>query len=506
MLGRKRGAAEPSAAAASPSPVTGPGALRSPDAAGSPARPGPRRPADAGPVPGGRRPGPARLADTGVIPPAARPGFGRPADAGPVGGATRPGFVSGDPDTDARSGGWRTAAAAAPPAAPPPTRAPASPPDARRTGNWPADDGWRTDTGAGTSWTTTQGWQTRARPDAPPRVSQDRPSGPRPVSARPESGPHEISRGSAASGLTDQRPVPGRRPAGPVPAPGRPVDDGIAGRKKRKEKRAGARAAAASRAAAPAPDRIAAPQSASAAAPPAGTVSPARPEERRAPGARPDVVRPRLARAKSPAVKSAGPKAVTQKAAKPAARPKSRSRRIVRRSVWVIAGVGCVAAGAFGYEYFTASGQPHAISTPQRIGAYVQEPTLATGMGASALRTQIVSKGSGEASHVVDAVYEDSTGAAAKSGPLIILFVGGHLSGSAGSFIGGLTQVAGAFVTGSGSLGGQAACVPGAAGHLTECAWADNDTFGVLASPTLSASALGAELRQMRPALEHPVK
>ena len=48
--------------------------------------------------------------------------------------------------------------------------------------------------------------------------------------------------------------------------------------------------------------------------------------------------------------------------------------------------------------------------------------------------------------------------------------------------------------------------VPGAAGHLTECAWADNDTFGVLASPTLSASALGAELRQMRPALEHPVK
>jgi hypothetical protein len=59
-------------------------------------------------------------------------------------------------------------------------------------------------------------------------------------------------------------------------------------------------------------------------------------------------------------------------------------------------------------------------------------------------------------------------------------------------------------VINAGSLPGQAACVPGA--HLSECAWADNDTFGVIASPVLSATELGNELRTMRPMLEHVVK
>jgi hypothetical protein len=125
-------------------------------------------------------------------------------------------------------------------------------------------------------------------------------------------------------------------------------------------------------------------------------------------------------------------------------------------------------------------------------------------MGANALRSKILAAGGGEASHVVDAVYEDSTGAA-KSGPLIIWFVGGNLSGSANSFITSLTTaVPGAFVVNPGSLQGEAACVPGA--HLNECAWADNDTFGVIASPVLSATELGNELRVMRPMIEHVVK
>jgi hypothetical protein len=159
-----------------------------------------------------------------------------------------------------------------------------------------------------------------------------------------------------------------------------------------------------------------------------------------------------------------------------------------------------------GANLLTRTGPAHTISTPSRLRGYVLESALANDMGAQALRTEIVKKGNGEASHVVDAVYEDSTGPAAKSGPLIILFIGGNLSGSASSFISSFTGLLpSAFVTSAGSLGGQAACVPGVSGHPAECAWADNDTFGLIASPTLSASALGSELRAIRPLVEHIV-
>ena len=55
-------------------------------------------------------------------------------------------------------------------------------------------------------------------------------------------------------------------------------------------------------------------------------------------------------------------------------------------------------------------------------------------------------------------------------------------------------------------MAGQAACVPRIPGSVAECAWADNDTFGVVASPTLSVSALAAELRDVRPQVEHLAK
>jgi hypothetical protein len=186
------------------------------------------------------------------------------------------------------------------------------------------------------------------------------------------------------------------------------------------------------------------------------------------------------------------------------------ARRKVRHPVRLAVGGGTVAvvaaAGAVLAPHMISanSGPAHSISTPSKLQAYVQDPALAAGMGATALRAEIVKKGSGEASHVVDAVYEDGTGPAAKAGPLILLFVGGNLSGSAGSFISSFTGLLpGAFVTSPGWLGGQAACVPGVGGHPAECAWADGDTFGLIASPTLSATALANELRVMRPEVEH---
>jgi hypothetical protein len=187
------------------------------------------------------------------------------------------------------------------------------------------------------------------------------------------------------------------------------------------------------------------------------------------------------------------------------------TRRKVRHPIALVIGGGTVvvvaAAGAVLAPHLLKLGPAHSISTPTRLQAYVQDPALAASMHANALRSEIVTKGSGEASHVVDAVYEDSAGPTAKKAPLILLFVGGNLSGSAGSFITSFTgNLTGAFVTNPGSLGGQAACVPGVSGHPAECAWADGDTFGLIASPNLGATALANELRSIRPQVEHVVK
>jgi hypothetical protein len=183
-----------------------------------------------------------------------------------------------------------------------------------------------------------------------------------------------------------------------------------------------------------------------------------------------------------------------------------------RHPILIALGVGVVVAGGGGAavavpRLMHPSGPAHTVTTPERLLSYVQNPALAKGLDLQALRNDILKKGNGEASHVVDAVYEDSVGPGTSSGPLIVLFIGGNLSGSASSFISSFTgMLSGSFVTSSGSLGGQAACVPGVSGHPAECAWADNDSFGLIASPTLSARALGAQLRQIRPLVEHDSK
>jgi hypothetical protein len=101
----------------------------------------------------------------------------------------------------------------------------------------------------------------------------------------------------------------------------------------------------------------------------------------------------------------------------------------------------------------------HALTTPPKLDAFVQEPGLAAEMDAKALQQQIVRQGAGHARNVIYAVYEDSTGPAAASGPLVVLFIGGNLSGSsAGSFISTFTaRLPGAVTTSAGSLGGDAA-------------------------------------------------
>lgn len=206
--------------------------------------------------------------------------------------------------------------------------------------------------------------------------------------------------------------------------------------------------------------------------------------------------------------------ATTTRSAAPS-RSRTQGRRSTRRNrrhvVPIVAvGIAATAAAAAGVivthpALLTSHGPQHKISAPGSVLTYTQAPALAKKMDAAALKADIVRKGNGEAKNVVDAVYEANASSGAKS-PMIVLFIGGNLSGSATAFISSFTgMLPGAFTVSPGSLGGQAACVPGTpgtAGKPAECAWADNDTFGLFASPTLSASALGAELRAMRPFVE----
>jgi acetaldehyde dehydrogenase (acetylating) len=200
----------------------------------------------------------------------------------------------------------------------------------------------------------------------------------------------------------------------------------------------------------------------------------------------------------APAVSAPAVPRVTRSSSR--AQSRKKSRRLLWLAVSGLVVAVAVAVAAVAVLLRPAAGTRHILITPARIGSYALAPNLAKEMKAEQLKSGIVARSSGEATHVVDAVYED----AARTGPEIVLFIGGNLSGtSASSFISSfIGKLQGAVTASPGSLAGDAACVPSVDGRPAECAWADNDTFGVLASPTLSATALANELRQMRPAVE----
>jgi hypothetical protein len=162
-----------------------------------------------------------------------------------------------------------------------------------------------------------------------------------------------------------------------------------------------------------------------------------------------------------------------------------------------------LAAGGIAFVALPSSGVPHTLVIPDQIGSYTKQPGLAKKMDARALQKQI--EATGEAKNVVYAVYQDRTGPAAQANPKIIVFLGGNLTGtSAGGFIDTVTgQSAGAERVDPGPLGGSAACLPRGSSGVAECVWADNDTFGVITSPTLSVTDLANELRAARPEIEH---
>jgi hypothetical protein len=200
------------------------------------------------------------------------------------------------------------------------------------------------------------------------------------------------------------------------------------------------------------------------------------------------------------------------RAARPGRRPGRRRGR--RTTILIGAGLAVVLAGgavAAEAEVFGGGGPAHTLVTPDKLGAYVRRPQLEKQMNAAQLQREVITKSAGQASHVVSAVYEDGTSATSNKTPQMILLIGGDLTGvSASGFIASFTQQSkGAFVTSAGALGGSAACVNAQAsvsGSVALCTWADNDTFGVVASPTMTATRLATQLRAIRPMVEHVVR
>jgi hypothetical protein len=127
-------------------------------------------------------------------------------------------------------------------------------------------------------------------------------------------------------------------------------------------------------------------------------------------------------------------------------------------------------------------------------------------MGVAQLEKRIITQSSGQASHLVSAVYQHGSTVPGGPPPQTLLFIGGKLAGAPpDASIKSFDQhFRGAVQTSPGPLGGRAACVPGqpGTGGAAVCAWFDNDTFGELVSPHMTASALAGELRAIRPSIE----
>src|SRR5487761_816144 len=156
------------------------------------------------------------------------------------------------------------------------------------------------------------------------------------------------------------------------------------------------------------------------------------------------------------------------------------------------------------------SGPAHTLVTPARLGASLRKPQLARQMGVAQLERNILAQSSGAVSHLVSAVYQDGSAVPGGPPPQVMLFIGGRLAGaSASASIATFSQHF-SHVThiSAGKLGGEAACVPGQAstGGASVCAWFDNDTFGELVSPHMTAAALASELRAIRPSIERLAK
>lgn len=181
------------------------------------------------------------------------------------------------------------------------------------------------------------------------------------------------------------------------------------------------------------------------------------------------------------------------------------------RKQWIALGaVVVVAAGAIvGVLKLVTpshpSGPTHQVAAPNQAGVYQRKPSLESQMKVAQLRASVIKSSSGQATNVVDGVYEVGDSGQGAT-PQIFVFVGGHLSNappdtSISSFT---QQFPGAHLVSAGPLGGKAACVEvkRGTGAVAYCVWFDNDSFAELVSPTMTPSTLANVMTSTRPDFE----
>jgi hypothetical protein len=187
-------------------------------------------------------------------------------------------------------------------------------------------------------------------------------------------------------------------------------------------------------------------------------------------------------------------------------RGRSNDRRLWLALGGVVVVTAAAIAGIIKFEFPSHSGPAHTMITPAAIGSYVRTVDLEHQTHLAQLRAEVIKMSSGQASHVVSAVYEAGNSAAGGNAQ-IIMFIGGHLANAApAASIASFTQkFPGAVVVSAGPLGGDAACVEqgvGTSSTASMCAWFDNDSFGEVVSPTMNAAALASSMRTFRRSVE----
>jgi len=196
---------------------------------------------------------------------------------------------------------------------------------------------------------------------------------------------------------------------------------------------------------------------------------------------------------------------------------KRRGRSSDRRQWMALGAIAIVAAGAIGgvlvKHVFPSGGPAHTIAAPATLDGFSQSTTLEKESNVASLAQSFASESGGSASGLASAVYlKGSLGTTSTTGgggstAQEFVFVGGKLSGSnpSASITNFEQNFPGTSTVTPGALGGEEACTTTTTGGDNEamCVWFDNDTFGALLSPSMTAAKLGATMNQLRPGLEH---
>jgi hypothetical protein len=184
------------------------------------------------------------------------------------------------------------------------------------------------------------------------------------------------------------------------------------------------------------------------------------------------------------------------------------------RRLWLgLGGVVVVAAAAIfliiKFEFPSDGGAAHTLAMPDKVGSSFVSSKVDSG-DLNKLRQEFVQMTHGQATDMLARNFE-SGGPSTGGTPQIVMSIDGHLANDdPAASVGGFQQdYPNAFTVPTGSMGGQAVCAESTAKNANDvaiCAWFDNDSFGALVSPSLTANALAHQLPIFRAAVEHVAK